>query len=119
VHALVFCTSERCTGTWAHMLLWFQCTSVTRSVSSDSAIIDDLGCDHQVMMFYEDLSQSSGPIRSKCHSLALALMFCTTERCTYCQSTLVTRLVRVESNATVNGELGSAAHCIMSHIMSE
>ena len=26
------------------MLLWFQCTSVTRSVSSDSAVIDDLGC---------------------------------------------------------------------------
>ena len=29
---------------WAHMLLWFQCASVTRSVSSDSAVIDDLGC---------------------------------------------------------------------------
>ena len=26
------------------MLLWFQCASVTRSVSSDSAVIDDLGC---------------------------------------------------------------------------
>ena len=29
--ALVFCTSERCTATWAHML-WLQCTSVTRSM---------------------------------------------------------------------------------------
>ena len=29
---------------WAHMLLWFQCASVTRSVSSDLAVIHDLGC---------------------------------------------------------------------------
>ena len=105
------------------MLLWFKYTSVTRSVSSDSAIIDDLGGaalhDYQVMMLYERLSESPGPIQSKCHSLALALLFCTTERCTYCQSTLVTRLACVDSNATVNGELGSAAHCIMSHILSE
>ena len=41
--ALVLCTSERCTRTWAHMLR-FQCTSVTPSVSSDSAVIDDLIC---------------------------------------------------------------------------
>ena len=33
------------------------------------------------------------PIRGKCHPVVLALMFCTTERCTYFQSTLVTRLV--------------------------
>ncbi len=54
------------------MLLWFQCTSATRSVSSDSAMIDDLGCaalhDHQVMILHEHMSQSSGPIRSKCQS---------------------------------------------------
>ncbi len=31
VLALVFCTSERFTGTWAYML-WFQCTWVTRLV---------------------------------------------------------------------------------------
>ena len=43
VLALVFCTSERCTGTWAHMLS-FQCTSVTTPVSSDSAVIDDPVC---------------------------------------------------------------------------
>ena len=43
VLALVLCTSERCTGTWAHML-WFLCTSTTRSVSSDEAVIDELGC---------------------------------------------------------------------------
>ena len=29
---------------WAHLLLWFQCTSVTRSVSAAEAVIDDLGC---------------------------------------------------------------------------
>ena len=29
--ALVFCTPERYTETWAHML-WLQCTPVTRSI---------------------------------------------------------------------------------------
>ena len=43
VLALVLCTFERCTGTWAHVLR-FQCTSVTPSVSSQSAVIDDLVC---------------------------------------------------------------------------
>ena len=55
VLALVLCTSERCTGTWAHML-WFLCTSTTRSVWSDEAVIDDLGCAAyhcQVMLFYD------------------------------------------------------------------
>ncbi len=54
-------TSERCTGTWAHML-WFQCTSVTRSVAHE-AMIDDLG----LMIKYPNM---------------LALVLCTSERCT-------------------------------------
>jgi len=79
-------------------------------------VIDELGCaasyDHKVMMFYEHMFQSAVTICSKCHPVVLALMFCTTERCTYFQSTSITRFVCVESNAAVNGELGSAAHCI-------
>ncbi|DBA65505.1 TPA: hypothetical protein ACH3X2_003214 [Trebouxia sp. C0005] len=77
-----------------------QCTSVTRSVSSNSAVIDDLGCatyfsstddvsDHQLMM----LSPSAATIRSKCHQHVLALMFCTSVFCTLFQSTSVTKLV--------------------------
>ena len=55
--ALVLCTSERCTGTWAHML-WFKCKLVTRSVSLDAAVIDDLAAEHihhQLMTFYDRL----------------------------------------------------------------
>ena len=60
--ALLLCTSERCTETWAHML-GFQCTSVTWSVSSDEAVIDDLVCaayiHHQLIMFYEHVASVS------------------------------------------------------------
>ena len=38
---------------------------------------------HQLMMFNDHVVQSAATIRSKCHPFVLALMFCTTERCTY------------------------------------
>ena len=43
VLALVLCTSEHCTGNWVHTPR-LQCTSVTTSVSSITAVIDGLGC---------------------------------------------------------------------------
>ncbi len=112
----MFCTLQRCTGI-EHMY----CGSTAPQskglfVSSDEAVIDELGCaasyDHKLTMFYEHMFQSAATICSKCHPVVLALMFCTTERCTYFQSTSITGFVCVESNAAVNGELGSAAHCI-------
>ena len=72
----------RCTGT-GHM-----CTSVTGSTCIiTEAVIHELGCaasyDHQVIMWYEHMSQSAATIHSKCHPVVLALIVCTTERCTY------------------------------------
>lgn len=43
--ALVLCTSQRCTGTWAHMLSLQQCTSVTRYIASHEAVIKWYGTD--------------------------------------------------------------------------
>ena len=96
------------------------------SVSSDEAVIDELGCAAFFIFswwcFMSRISESAppalyaavqlcsiiwsssdyvsrthvtiiSPIRSKCHPVVLALMFCTTERCTYFQFTLVTGLV--------------------------
>ena len=43
-HQLIVSVSicSKCHYTWAHML-WFRCTSVTSSVASHEAVINDLG----------------------------------------------------------------------------
>lgn len=61
--------------------------------------------DHKVMMFSEDMPQSATGMCHKCHPVVLALTLCTTERCTYFQSTWITTLTSEESDA--------AAHCII------
>ena len=45
------------------------------------------------MLFCEQNLSVISSVRSKCHPVVLALMFCTSERCTYFQATLVMQLV--------------------------
>ncbi len=133
--ALVLCTFERCTGTWAHMLR-FQCTPVTRSIciirwSSDRWaglrsmfhhqlmmfseqniwVSNPLSCaalyDHQVIMFHKQMSQSSAPYA------ASVTQFCL-HWCSARLSAVLTfsphwsQGLCVESDEAVLGELGSA-----------
>ena len=78
-------------------MLWFQCTSVVKSVASHEAVIDDLG----LGIFSSVLSQSAATIRSVCHYIKfpnmLALVLCASECCTgqghrlWFQRTTITR----------------------------
>ena len=91
--------------------LWLMFTDIKYSYQlCRTSIQARLGDDHQMMMFCEHMSQSAP------HPVVLALMFCTTERHTYFQSTSITRFECVQSNAAVNGELGSAATCSEHHV---
>ncbi len=73
--------------------------------------------------FVTMLSQSAATISSKCqhikHTVVLALMFCTSERCTWtghmCCSlwTTVTRSLCTCLHEAATDELGSAAYCII------
>ncbi len=69
LHQARRCACIGCMHIWAlywncaHMLLWFQCTSVTKSVSSNSAVIDDLGC-ATYLSSTDDVSDHVVPVSS-------------------------------------------------------
>ena len=84
VHALVLCTSERCTGT-AHIRCCgssaHQSQGLYHQIQQWLTIWDAQHIYHQLMMFLTMLSPSAATIRSKCHQHVLALMFCTSVFC--------------------------------------
>ena len=76
-----------CAGVTGHICCWGPSAHQSHRAELRSVL------HHQLMMFCEqDLSFISA-IRSKCHLDVLALIFWTSERCTYFQATSVIRLV--------------------------
>ena len=87
---LVSCKSERCT--WTGQM----CCGCSAHQSQGLSASDELGWAADfIISWWRVMSRVSQSAASKCHPLVLVLMFHTSERCTWLQSTSVTRCMCV------------------------
>ena len=84
--ALVLCTSERWTAT-GHICCWGPSAHQSHGAGLGNVL------HHQLMLFCERNPLVIGAKSNKCHTIVLALMFNTSERCTFSQATPVMQLV--------------------------
>ena len=107
--ALLLCTSEHCIWTGRICCGCSAHQSQGLSVSPDQAVTEGLSSrfHHQLMMFCE---QNVSVRSHHTQQVSLAVLFCTSERCTLFQSTSV---LCVESDEAVLGEIWSASYLTM------